>query len=260
MRAAELIDQLRQADLLDASRLAELAALPQAAGDDPRPLGRLLLERGWLTRFQVNFAAAGRARELLVGDNYVILDCLGEGGVGQIFKARHRHMDRVVALKLMRKEKLGKADSVQRFYQEVQAAANLHHPNIVQAYDAGPAETALFFAMELVDGPDLARLVRQQGKPLPVALACEYARQAALGLAHAHQRGLVHRDVKPANLLLAPGEPAVVKLLDFGLARLDDTFTRDRGLTRIGQVLGTPDYLAPEQALDARRAGPQADL
>src|SRR6478735_615685 len=102
MRAAELIDQLRQAELLDAGRLAELAALPQAAGDDPRPLGRLLLERGWLTRFQVNFAAAGRARELLVG-NYVILDRLGEGGVGQIFKARHRHMNRVVALKLMRK-------------------------------------------------------------------------------------------------------------------------------------------------------------
>src|SRR5262245_12862396 len=204
MRAADLLDHLREADLLATTRLAELTDLPQAEGDDPRPMGRLLLERGWLTRLQVNFAAAGRAKELLIGP-YVILDRIGEGGVGQVFKARHRHMERIVALKLMREEKLRSPSSVQRFYQEVQAAGSLQHPNIVQAYDAGQAGAVHYFAMELVDGPDLARLVRQQGKPLPVAQACEYARQAALGLRYAHERGLVHRDVKPSNLLLAPG-------------------------------------------------------
>src|SRR5436309_1596908 len=106
-------------------------------------------------------------------------------------------------------------------------------------------------AMECVEGTDLARLVKGSG-PLPVTQACDYARQAALGLQHAHERGLVHRDVKPSNLLVTPG--GVVKLLDMGLARLHGRGERERGLTQTGQVIGTPDYLAPEQALDARSA------
>src|SRR5262249_17663325 len=178
------------------------------------------------------------------------------------FKARHRHRGGVGALKVMRKEKLASPDSVQRFYQEVELAGTLSHPNIVQAFDAGPAGATHFLAMELVEGPDLAHLVRQQG-PLSVPLACDYTRQAALGLRHAHEKGLVHRDIKPSNFLLAPGEdgkPGVVKLLDFGLARFDDGFGRQRGLTQMGQMIGTPDYLAPEQAIDAHQAGPRADL
>src|SRR5262249_12093018 len=153
-------------------------------------------QRGWLTRFQISLAASGKARELLVGP-YVLLERLGEGGMGQVFKARHRHMNRLVALKLMRKEKLASPDSVRRFYQEVQAAAALVHPTRPRACAAGQAGSSHFFSMEFVDGPDLARLVREQGV-LPVAQACDYARQAALGLQHAHQRGLVHRDIKPA--------------------------------------------------------------
>ena len=128
------------------------------------------------------------------------------------------------------------------------------------AFDAGQAGGTHFFAMEYVEGLDLARLVREKGA-LPVAQACDFIRQAAVGLQHAHERGLVHRDVKPSNLLVTAGEAApVVKILDLGLARLGDTFAKERNLTKMGQVIGTPDYLAPEQALDARNVDIRADV
>src|SRR5262249_56105952 len=122
-------------------------------------------------------------------------------------------------------------------------AGRLHPPNIVIAYDAGEDRGAYYFAMELVDGKDLAEVVRRNG-PLPVQRACGYARQAALGLQHAHERGLVHRDVKPSNLLLS--QEGIVKLLDLGLARVGG-LADQRGLTLEGSIMGTPDYLAPEQ-------------
>src|SRR6266508_1377402 len=220
-----LIESLRGGGLLEPQQLEELGRLPEARNPDARALARVLLQRGWLTRFQVTLAAQGRAKELEVGP-YLLLDRLGEGGMGQVFKARHRHMDRVVALKIIRKEKLASADAVKRFYQEVQAAARLHHPNIVLAYDAGQAGSTHFLSMELVEGTDLAKLVKDKG-PLPVPKACDYVRQAALGLQHAHDKGMVHRDVKPSNLLLtAQGE--VVKVLDLGLARLKGTSEKER--------------------------------
>src|SRR5262249_9213589 len=195
-----LFERLREAELLPPEGLAELGRLPEALDPDPRALGRLLVERGLLTRFQVNQVAQGRGKELHVGP-YTLLERVGEGAVGQVFKAQHRHMNRVVALKVIRKEKLARPAAVGRFYQEVQAAAQLSHPNIVIAYDAGPAGNTHYFAMEYVDGVDLARLVKESGH-LPVAQACDYVRQGALGLAHAHAKGLVHRDVQPHHLLL----------------------------------------------------------
>src|SRR5947209_5502173 len=188
-----LFDHLRASGLLEQARLDELGRLPEAANPDPRALGRLLLQRGLLTRFQINQVAQGRGKDLRVGP-YVLLDKLGEGGMGQVFKARHQHMGRVVALKLIRKEKLANPDSVQRFYQEVRATAQLHHPNIVVAFDANQAGNTHYLSMEYVEGVDLARQVKENG-PLPVATACEYVRQAALGLQHAHEKGLVHRDI-----------------------------------------------------------------
>jgi serine/threonine-protein kinase len=255
-----LHEQLTVCELLTAEQLEELAALPEAKEADPRVLGKVILQRGWLTRFQISLAAAGKGKDLFLG-SYVLLDRLGEGGMGQVFKARHRHMNRLVALKLVRKEKLASADSVRRFYQEVQAAAALVHPNIALAFDAGQAGASHFFSMEYVDGPDLTRLIKEGGV-LPVEQACEYIRQVALGLQHAHEKGLVHRDIKPSNLLVASpegGQP-VVKILDLGLARLGDSFQKDRNLTKMGQVIGTPDYLAPEQALDARNVDIRADI
>src|SRR5262249_46140961 len=152
------------------------------------------LERGWLTRYQINQVAQGRTKDLVIG-SYIVLEPVGEGGMGQVYKARHQHMNRVVALKVIRKERLSNPEAVRRFYKEIQAAAQLAHPNIVLAFDAGQTGQTHYFAMEYIDGIDLSRLVKESG-PLPVVKACDYIRQAALGLQHAHERGLVHRDIK----------------------------------------------------------------
>jgi serine/threonine protein kinase len=249
------IDQLRQTDLLDAAQLGEVERLRQSL-PQPGPLARELVRRGWLTPHQANQLALGRGAELVIG-SYVVLTPLGNGGMGQVVKARHRVMNRDVALKLIRPGQRDSADTVERFRREIRLLADLHHPYIVQAYDAGQVGDTWFLAMELLPGTDLDRLVRRRG-PLPVAEACEYLRQAALGLHHAHQRGLVHRDVKPGNLFLTAGG---IKVLDLGLARPRQFEAGPPGdLTRANTVLGTPDYLAPEQALDPRAADARSDL
>src|SRR5262245_19602348 len=166
----------------------------------PRDLAQELMRRGWLTAYQVNQLFLGRGSELLLG-HYVLLERLGEGGMGQVFKARQRSLDRLVALKVIRKEVLTQPNALPRFEREIRALAQLSHPNIVHAFDADHVDGKYFYAMEHVDGMDLARLVKQEG-PLAVAQACDYIRQAALGLQHAHERGMVHRDIKPANLLV----------------------------------------------------------
>ena len=251
------MDSLRASGLLSDAQLAELAKCPEARDPAPTPLARVILQRGWLTRFQLNTIAAGSAKGLTVGP-YIVLDRIGEGGMGMIYKARHQHMQRIVALKVIRKEKLASPDAVKRFYQEVQMAGTLHHPNIVLAYDAGQSGNTHYFAMEYIEGVDLAQLVKENG-PLSVAQGCEYIRQTALGLQHAHEKGLVHRDVKPSNLLVSRGAGSdVVKLLDMGLARVQGG--GDTGLTKIGAVIGTPDYLAPEQAMNSKSADIRADL
>jgi serine/threonine-protein kinase len=266
-----LIDQLRESGLLKPAQLDELARLPEAQESDPRALGRQVLQRGWLTRYQVNQVAGGRTKGLRIGP-YLLLDLLGEGGMGQVFKAQHQHMSRVVALKVIRKDRLSHPKAVGRFYQEVQAAGQLHHPNIVLAFDAGEAGGTHFLSMEYVEGQDLHRLIREVG-PLPVAQACDYIRQAALGLQHAHERRLVHRDIKPHNLLVtqAPagdqtvdargGAWGTVKVLDMGLARWRQGMgEEERALTRDGAVLGTADFMAPEQARHAHEVDARADL
>ena len=139
--------------------------------------------------------------------------------MGTVFKARHRKLGRIVAVKLIRKDRLAHPDAVRRFHREVQAAAQLAHPNIVRAYDAGEAGGAHFFVMEYVEGTDLARHVKRARPAVRSPAPATTVRQAALGLQHAFERGMVHRDIKPANLLLAP-KGDVVKVLDMGLARL----------------------------------------
>ncbi len=195
--------------------------------------------------------------ELVDHPTYEVMELLGQGGMGAVYKARHKVMDRLVALKIINASLLGSSNAVERFHREVKAAAKLHHPNIVTAYDAGQAGDTHFLVMEFVAGTDLAQYVKQKG-PLPISQACHFSRQAALALQHAHEHGMVHRDIKPANLILnAQGD---VKVMDFGLARLTSEGAGSTGLTGENVLMGTADYIAPEQAQDARQADIRADI
>ena len=259
MTANSLMDALRQHRLLDLTQLDELNSL---GFPDPKALAKELIQRGWLTPYQANQLLNGKGQQLLLG-SYILLERLGEGGMGQVFKARHRNLNRISAIKLIRKERLDNPNAVRRFQREVRSAAALSHPNIVLAYDADQIGGTHLLVMEYIEGAiDLSKLVKKNG-PLPVPQACEYIRQAALGLQHAHERGMVHRDIKPANLLLSDGGKTV-KVLDMGLARLDHPAVEDDELsstmTQEGTVMGTPDYIAPEQALDTHTVDIRADL
>jgi serine/threonine protein kinase/tetratricopeptide (TPR) repeat protein len=255
----QFVEALLHSGVLDPAQREQFLREGLGRSADPRGLTDELLRRGWLTRFQLAELASGRGQDLVRG-RYLLLECLGEGGMGRVYKARHQRMRRVVAMKFIRDELLTEPSAVQRFYQEIEAAARLSHPNIVMAFEADEVGGTHFLVTEYVEGVDLRKLLATRG-PLPATLACEAARQAALGLHHAHSRGVVHRDVKPANLLLS--REGVVKILDLGVARLawrgPDGPRTDR-LTRTGELMGTPDYLAPEQIADARRADARTDL
>jgi serine/threonine protein kinase len=252
---ATFISAIRDNRLIEDHELTSLDAL-QAQCTEPRSLAHQLMQRGSLTRFQTEQILQGAGRKLVLGQ-YILLEPIGEGGMGQVFRARHLRMKRIVALKIIRKEVASDAFALERFNQEIEAAGKLQHPNVVTAYDANEVDGTLFFVMEYVEGVDLAKLVQEQGQ-LAVGLACECVRQAALGLQHAHENGLVHRDIKPSNMLLCYKD-AVVKLLDLGLARLRER--RDgKQLTATGMVMGTPDFISPEQARDSRNADIRSDL
>ena len=185
---------------------------------------------------------------------------LGEGGMGAVWKAFHTKLKKYVALKVLPAHLLRDAKLVSRFEREMEAVGRLDHPAIVRAMDAGEVQGTHYLVMEYVDGQDLGQLVKTRGAR-KVSDACEMIRQAAIGLAYAHKNGLVHRDVKPSNLFLT--KDGKVKILDLGLARLQgDNLAADpgAGLTGTGQVLGTPDYMAPEQWENTHTVGPACDL
>ena len=198
---------------------------------------------------------------------YRVLGELGAGGMGVVYRAEHRVMGRVVALKVVARRYTASPAAAERFRREVRAAAQLGHPNIVTAHDAGEAHGLHFLVMEFIEGVSLDRLVRRKG-PLPVATACQCVRQAAHGLQHAHDRGMVHRDIKPHNLMVT--RKGQVKVLDFGLARVaaeadppaepGGTPRPERTVTSPSLLLGTPDYLAPEQARNAHAVDTRADI
>ena len=225
-------------------------------------LARELVRARRLTEYQAGALLQGKSRGLSIG-NYLILDRLGRGGMGMVFKAQHRRMKRVIALKVLPPSYARSESAVLRFQREVQAVARLGHPNIVAALDADVFNGLHFFAMEYVEGSDLTRLVKAQG-PLPVDQAIEFLTQAARGLKAAHDKGIYHRDIKPSNLILDAG--GTVKILDLGLARMVQEANpagsdeSDSGLTRPGDMMGTVDFMPPEQAYDARQADHRSDI
>ena len=187
---------------------------------------------------------------------YRIEHALGRGGMGVVYRAWHTQLDRPVALKVLPRERLGRPGAIARFRREMKAVGRLNHPHLVTAHDAGEEGGVPYLAMEFVDGLDLGQLVGRLG-PIAVADACELARQAAAGLEYACQQGVVHRDVKPSNLMLTSA--GILKVLDLGLARLIDRPAQDE-LSREGELLGTLDYMAPEQLSDSREVDARADV
>ncbi|HEY7330725.1 MAG TPA: serine/threonine-protein kinase [Gemmataceae bacterium] len=208
--------------------------------------------------------------------HYRILERLGAGGMGQVYKAVHPVMERTVALKIISPKLMQESSARARFQREVRHAARLIHPNIVVAHDAAEVDGLWFLVMEYIEGRDIAQLLSRYGRP-SVAMACEIIRQAALGLQYAHEHGMVHRDIKPANLMVTSARPRsgdssvqgwpeapLVKILDFGLARLSVSENAGAGtgetLTREGCIVGTPEYMAPEQARDSRVVDIRSDI
>jgi serine/threonine protein kinase len=188
---------------------------------------------------------------------YEILAELGRGGMAFVYKAHDLRRRRLVAIKVSDPAQAGDGEVVARFRLEQRLAVRLAHPNLVAAYDAGQVEGVPYLVLEFVEGHDLAWIVQQRG-PLPAAEACEVVRRAALGLEHLHKHGLVHRDVKPANLMLTPS--GQVKLLDLGLVRYLHVPAPGGQITWHGQFLGTPDYMSPEQCLDCQAVDGRADI
>ena len=202
-----------------------------------------------------------------LGD-YEILAKLGEGGMGAVYKARHVRLDKIVALKILPQGRIANPQAINRFEREMKAVGRLSHPNIVEAHDARDIDGTTVLVMEHVAGLDLAEVVRRLG-PLPVAAACEIVRQTAVGLHYVYENGLVHRDIKPSNLMLTilpspsgrgAGGEGLVKILDLGLALLGGDRPAGGEVTLAGSAIGTVDYIAPEQIIDAHSVDIRADI
>jgi len=233
-------------------KLAEEGSVPS----NPSTMAGQLVRDGHLTYFQAEQLLQGKWKRFTIG-KYKVLERLGAGGMGQVFLCEHKYMRRRVAVKVLPTAKAEDPASLERFYREARAVAAVDHPNLVRAYDIDQDDNLHFLVMEYVDGTNLQDLVKKAG-PLDITRACHYIYGSAIGLQHAHEVGLVHRDIKPGNILV--DRSGVVKILDMGLARFfhdeDDALTKKYD----ENVLGTADYLAPEQALESHSVDIRADI
>ena len=252
MSEKDLIQQFRDAGLrsglISSSQWKQAI---EAVGDDPAKLASHFVSSGFLTAYQAQQLRAGRGK-LTLGP-YLITGWIGQGGMGQVFKAVHTVMGRESAVKVLPLDK-STAESRESFQREIRLQAGLDCPYLVRAYDAGHDGNVHYLVTEYVPGTDLRRLVRAQG-PLPMDQAAMVLRQAALGLHYAHQQGLVHRDVKPGNVLVTPDGHA--KVSDVGLAAWTMGLADD---PRAGKIVGTADYLSPEQIRSPMNVGPPSDI
>jgi serine/threonine protein kinase len=257
----DLLQLIGRSGLLTPEDLSQRLEQLRAQGPaplTPAELAEELVRQGVLTPFQTGQLLVGKSRGFVLGGKYKVLERLGAGGMAAVYLCEHVVMRRLVAVKILPIEQAGSPAALERFRREARAVAQLDHPNIVRAHDIDQDGKLHFLVMEFVDGNTLDLIVRKTGR-LSLERACHYLRQAALGLQHAHEGGLVHRDIKPGNLLLS--RDGVVKILDLGLARFfedsEDRLTRDR---EAGYVLGTADYMAPEQALNSTDVDIRADI
>ena len=254
--AQAFVDQLQRVGLLSVEEMALVKEkLPgEMLAGEGTEVASFLVTDGRITRYQSDVLLGKYSGPLMLG-NYVVLEPIGRGGMGRVYKARHQRMQRLAAIKMISPRAAHSRDVTRRFLREARAAARLNHPHIVRAFDVDVEGETTYFAMEFIDGVDLATLVKRQG-PLPVEKAVDLMRQAAEGLEYAHAQGIVHRDIKPSNLLLDNG--GKLKILDMGLARLDET--SDAPLTLSDEVVGTADYMSPEQAQTPRGVDQRSDI
>src|SRR2546421_1855281 len=245
----ELVDLSQKSGILDRKGLDDYLQRVRsgpAVPTGPQDLAAAMVRDGLLTRFQADQLLKGRWRNFLIGGKYKLLERIGEGGMGAVFLCEHMRLKRRVAVKVLPTAQAQSDGVVERFEREARAVAALDHPNIVKIHDVDHDGKVHYLVMEYVDGSSLQDIVTKKG-PLDALRACHYVFQTCLGLQHAHDKGLVHRDIKPGNILL--DRSGIIKILDLGLARFfndqGDNLTREHDATAI---LGTADYLAPEQA------------
>jgi eukaryotic-like serine/threonine-protein kinase len=254
------LDLVRRSGLVDNSQLERsLYALEaEYPGEtlDSRMMAKRLVEVGLLTDWQTQNLLEGRYKRFFLG-KHKLLRHLGTGGMSSVYLAEHVMLRRREAIKVLPQNRVDDSSYLDRFLREAQAAAKLEHPNIVRTYDIGCEDKTYYIAMEYIEGRDLYQYVKDEG-PLQFEVAAKYICQAATGLAHAHEKGLVHRDVKPANLLVDP--KGTVKLLDLGLARFESEQASSLTVSHGEEILGTADYISPEQAINSHDVDGRADV
>jgi len=232
--------------------------MPAERRSDTEQFAKELVRSRKLTKFQASAVYQGKTQGLVFGD-YFVLDKIGVGGMGKVFKARHRQSGQVFALKVMSSQAMKSAKAIRRFQQETEVAKRLRHPNIVATYSSGELDGLHFLIMQYIDGENLRNEAKSRVK-MPVSEVVSAMIQTARGLEYAHGQGAVHRDIKPSNLLL--DKTGSVMILDMGLARIEDPDDEDDAgrLTQAGQMLGTAEYMSPEQVEDPRHANAASDV
>ncbi|HVT27206.1 MAG TPA: serine/threonine-protein kinase [Lacipirellulaceae bacterium] len=257
----KLVDLLRLSNLVDEAKLTAFldkvaVAHGEAALEDQNRLAELMVVEGLITRWQADKLLAGKHKGFRLG-KYKLLGEIGKGGMSRVYLAEHELMKRRVAIKVLPQNRVNDSSYLERFRLEARAVAKLDDPNIVRAYDIDNEGNIHYIVMEYVDGQDLHQIVMGKG-PLDYDTAADYIAQVANGLQHAHEMGLVHRDIKPANCLVDRNN--TVKLLDLGLAKLTEDDQASLTMANEENVLGTADYLAPEQALNSHDADSRSDI
>ncbi len=262
IRIDKFLELLKRSGLVGKDQLTRALTEIKAEGqplEDAEALAGRLVDRGLITRWQANKLLEGKSKGFFLG-RYKLLGHIGTGGMSSVYLAEHTLMQRLVAIKVLPQKRVNDSSYLPRFYREARAAAKLHHPNIVIAHDIDNEDDTHYLVMEYVDGRDLQVLIKEDG-PLPYENAANYIAQAAAGLHHAHENGLIHRDVKPANLLV--DKRGVVKILDLGLAQFTEERLQGQASLTVAHeenVLGTADYLAPEQAINSHCVDRRVDI